>query len=32
MLKALPESANLSGLAALTDYLARQTDALGVCV
>ncbi len=29
ILKALPESANGSGLAALTDYLARQTDALG---
>ena len=31
MLKTLPESANLAGLSGLTDYLARQTDALGVC-
>ena len=30
-LKALPESANRSGLTGLTDYLARQTDNLGIC-
>lgn len=30
-LKTLPESANLSGLNALTDYIARQTDSLGIC-
>ncbi|MDB6112635.1 MAG: Polyprenyl synthetase [Pedosphaera sp.] len=31
-LKVLPESANLSGLTGLTEFLARQTNALGVCV
>ena len=31
-LKALPEPANLSGLTGLTEFLARQADALGVCV
>ncbi|MDB6018527.1 MAG: Polyprenyl synthetase [Pedosphaera sp.] len=30
-LTVLPESANLSGLIGLTEFLARQTDALGVC-
>ncbi len=30
-LQALPESGNRAGLAGLTDYLARQTDTLGLC-
>jgi geranylgeranyl pyrophosphate synthase len=30
-LQALPEAGNRAGLAGLTDYLARQTDTLGVC-
>ena len=30
-LKGLPESANQAGLIGLTEYLARQTDSLGVC-
>ncbi len=30
-LSVLPETAKLSGLLGLTNYLARQTDALGVC-
>jgi len=31
MLQLLPESANLAGLAGLTQFLGRQTDALGIC-
>ncbi|MDB6125867.1 MAG: Polyprenyl synthetase [Pedosphaera sp.] len=31
MLKTLPEPAKLAGLIGLTEYLARQTDNLGVC-
>jgi octaprenyl-diphosphate synthase len=31
-LKGLPETADQGGLIGLTDYLARQTDRLGVCV
>jgi octaprenyl-diphosphate synthase len=31
-LKVLPETANASGLIGLTEYLARQTNTLGVCV
>jgi len=30
-LKALPETANLTGLIGLTEYLGRQTENLGVC-
>jgi octaprenyl-diphosphate synthase len=30
-LQGLPETANMAGLIGLTDYLARQTDALGAC-
>ena len=30
-LKALPETANHTGLIGLTEYLARQTDSLGAC-
>jgi geranylgeranyl pyrophosphate synthase len=30
-LRSLPASGNHAGLMGLTDYLARQTDTLGVC-
>ncbi len=30
-LQSLPESANLAGLNGLTEFLGRQTDALGIC-
>jgi octaprenyl-diphosphate synthase len=31
-LEGLPDTANLAGLTGLTEYLARQTDNLGICV